>query len=613
MVRSATQRLEQACYPRGNARDLARRPTAWAAVTLAVACASTVHVQTPPPDDARRLLGSLADEYAAGYKSMFPGAEYFGQALPGSDALPDNSLAALAAWQRREDHWMSQLRGIDREAFWSTPEWAVLGYLRTTLETSIATRACRPELWPAHQYGWQTSLLEMLEIQPVGTKEARAQALKRWSQLPRFLETEIANLREGLRLGYSAPRKNVEMAISQLEALLAAALIDSQFWSPAKRDEDESFQRQWQDLVEAKLVPAARHYLVYLRDEYFAKSRTTIGVSANPGGVACYRAQISAYAASDLTPTTLFEIGQKEVAEREAKTMALARKVFGLDVPDLQAAKLKLDTDSRNRMAGRSEALAFVGDALARAQEAAPRWFGRVPRTPLTVVPYSDLEALSHPDARYQPAAKDGSRPARYRIDVTNPDSLKRAGLEDTAFHEGIPGHHLQMQIARERPGGHAYGDIAGLGAFIEGWARYAEGLADEMGLYSSDLDRLGAFAHLPTGLVVDPGIHALGWTREQAIAYVMEKQLGFSPEAAAAYVDRIAVMPGQMVSYGAGELAIRRLRSRGEIELGDHFDIRSFHQIVLSQGAMPLPMLGELVGRWIEGEKQREVSTEGR
>jgi uncharacterized protein (DUF885 family) len=164
----------------------------------------------------------------------------------------------------------------------------------------------------------------------------------------------------------------------------------------------------------------------------------------------------------------------------------------------------------------------------------------------------------------------------------------------------------MQMQIARELPGGHEYGDIAGVGAFIEGWARYAEGLADEMGLYSSDLDRLGAYAKPPTGLVVDPGIHAMGWTREQAIAYVIEKQLAFSPEASAAYVDRVAVSPGQMVSYGAGELAIRRLRARAEAELGDRFDLRAFHDVVLSQGAMTLPMLAELVDRWIQEERGR-------
>lgn len=156
----------------------------------------------PLAEDARGLIGRIADEYAAGYKAMFPGAEYFGQALPGGDALPDNSLAALAAWQRREDGWMSELLGIDGEALWGTPEWTVLGYLRTTLATCIAMRVCRTELWPAHQFGWQVSLLELLDIQLVGTAAAREQALARWSQLPRFLEIELVNLREGLRRGF---------------------------------------------------------------------------------------------------------------------------------------------------------------------------------------------------------------------------------------------------------------------------------------------------------------------------------------------------------------------------------------------------------------------------
>lgn len=583
------------------------RGVTWAALALLASCGGKMmHAQTAVYKEPRGQVRAIADDYARGYKAMFPDPEYFRRSGPGADTLPDNSLAAVSAWQRREDGWISQLSAIDQDALWGTPDWAVLGYLRTTLHASAATRSCRSELWPAHQYGWQTWLLEMLDVQPVGTREARVQALARWNTLPRYLDTELANLREGVRLGYTAPRKNIERAAAQLEALLATPVIESPFWSPAKRDADQAFQKQWRLLIEAEMVPATRRYLAYLRDEYLPKARTTISVSANPDGAACYRAQIGTYATADLDPKALFDMGQEEVAQREAKALTLARSVFGPDTPDLRTARSKLDKDPRNQMRDRAAVLSFVGDALRRARDAAPRWFSRVPQASLIVVPYSALEAMSHPDARYEPSARDGSRPARYRIDVTNLDALKRARLEDIAFHEGIPGHHMQMQLARELSGGREYGDIAGVGAFIEGWGRYSEGLADEMGLYSSDLDRLGAFALLPTGMVVDPGLHAMGWTREHAIAYVVEKQIGFSPEAAAAYVDRIAVAPGQMVSYGAGELAIRRSRSRAAAELGDRFDIRAFHDLVLSQGAITLPMLTALVGRWIDTEKAR-------
>ena len=252
--------------------------------------------RTAVPEDPRRRIHAIGDEYAAGYKAMFPGLESFRRTGAGADTLPDNSLAALSAWQRREDAWLAQLRGIDRDALWGTPEWTILGYLRTTLDASVARRSCRVELWPAHQDGWQTWLVDMLEVQPVGTKEARVQALARWRQLPRYLDTELSNLREGLGLGYSAPRTNVQRAIAQLEALLAVKLTESPFWGPAKRDADPSFQQQWRGLVEAEMVPATRRYLAYLRDEYLPRARMTIAVSANPDGVACYRAQLGTYA-----------------------------------------------------------------------------------------------------------------------------------------------------------------------------------------------------------------------------------------------------------------------------------------------------------------------------
>ena len=588
-----------------------RRPLATACLTLMLmlmaGCAGKLN---PPlgavPEDRQSRIRRIADEYAAGYNAMFPGPGNYARVGPGANSLPDNSLAGLSAWHRREDAWLAELRDLDPNALWGRPEWATLGYLRTTLQASIAMRSCRVELWPAHQFGWQTWLLEMLELQPVGTEEARVQALARWRHLPAFLDIELANLREGLRLGYSAPSHNIERAIGQLDALLAAKSTESTFWGPAKRDADPSFRQKWQTLVEVELLPATRRYLAYLRAEYLPKARKSIAISANPNGAACYRAQIAAYATPELDPPALFQLGQEEITKREAKVLALARNFLGTEVPDLRAAKLKLDSDPRNRMADRAEVLALVGAAIERARAAAPRWFARVPQAPLILAPFSDVEARSHPNGRYEPAEKDGSQPARYRIDVTNLDELKRADLEHTAFHEGFPGHHLQMQLARELPGMHEYGEVAGVGAFIEGWARYGEGLAEEMGLYTSDLDRLGALALMPTGLVVDPGIHALGWSRERAIAYVTEKIVGFSPEATAAYVDRIAVWPGSMVSYGAGELTIRRLRSRAQAELGERFDLRAFHELVLSQGAITLPMLSELVARWIDTQKQR-------
>jgi uncharacterized protein (DUF885 family) len=346
--------------------------------------------------------------------------------------------------------------------------------------------------------------------------------------LPRFLATEAANLREGLRLGYTAPRRNVERALTQLGALLALPMDSSPFGSPLRRDADVAFQAQWSKLAQTELLPATRRYRDFLRDQYAPRARTSLGIAGNPRGADCYRAQIWNNTTYELAPRELYQLGEELVAEREAKVLQLARAVFGDGVADLRATRKALDADPRNRFDSADEALRFTSQALARAEQSAPLWFTRIPRAPLTLVPYQDFEAKSHPSARYEPAAGDGSHPARFRIDITNFASLQRAEIEVTAFHEGIPGHHLQLGREPDLPTHPGPVDPRGLGAFLEGWARYGEGLADEMGLYSSDLDRLGAAAHLPTGLVVDPGIHAMNWSREQAVAWTMSHQVAF-------------------------------------------------------------------------------------
>jgi uncharacterized protein (DUF885 family) len=337
-----------------------------------------------------------------------------------------------------------------------------------------------------------------------------------------------------------------------------------------------------------------------LRDDYAPRARTSLGLQGLPNGEACYRAELLTYTTTDIEPRALYRRGEELVAQREAKGIELARRLYGSGIQDLRAIKTALDGDPRNRFASANEAMAFVTAAMERAASAAPRWFQRTPSSPLRLVPFDDFEAQTRPAARYECAAADGSRPARYRIDVTDFASLARAEVAHTTFHEGIPGHHLQVGLDCERGDLGPRADPTALASFIEGWGRYAESLADEMGLYNTDLERLGASLHLPTGLVVDPGVHALGWTREQAVAWVKQKQVSFSDDAAASYVDRIAVWPGQMVSYGVGELEILSLRREAEAALGARFDVRAFHAELLRHGAIPLPMARKAMTRWI-------------
>jgi uncharacterized protein (DUF885 family) len=218
------------------------------------------------------------------------------------------------------------------------------------------------------------------------------------------------------------------------------------------------------------------------------------------------------------------------------------------------------------------------------------------------IVPHPAFLERSASD-QYAPAAEDGSRPATYRINLYQPERTSRAGAEITAFHETYPGHHLQISAAQELPGAHDVTGLVSSGAFVEGWARYAEALAEEMGLYTDPAARVTRRIWPARGMVVDPGIHVMGWTREQAVRYLMEA--GRDRQSSETMVDRIAVLPGQLTAYDTGGLEIFALRERAERELGPAFDVRDFHDAVLGHGTITLPMLREAVDRWIASKKR--------
>jgi uncharacterized protein (DUF885 family) len=269
---------------------------------------------------------------------------------------------------------------------------------------------------------------------------------------------------------------------------------------------------------------------------------------------------------------------------------------------DVHGLLQRLRTDSQYTFRTREEMVDVATRAIARAKAAAPRWFGRTPTADMIVDPCQPFEEKSGCPGSYVPAAEDGSHPARYRINLRDPTHQPRATAEATAFHEGIPGHHFQLSLARERPEAHPLTRFVPLSGFSEGWGLYAEQLAEEMGLYSSDLDRMGRLSNdalRAARLVVDPGMHVLGWSREQAIEY-MAAHTAESRQAIESEVDRYIISPGQATAYMVGRLEIERLRHEAERRLGRAFDIRAFHDRVLENGSVPLPLLRENVERWI-------------
>lgn len=576
------------------------------ALTLAACGGKSTPTPAPAPAPPAQVAASsaevtrIADEVFAAYLKAFPaGAALSGLSGAPDDGLEDNSLAALAAWQAREDAWAKQLAAIDADALWGNPAWVTHGLLRELVDAARGARVCREELWPVNQLsGWQALVFQLAEKQRVGTPELRTAALARWRLIPRYLDNEIANAREGLRLGYSTPRLNVDLVIKQLDDLLKIAPRESPFFGPAKRDPE--LAAAWEPLLRDQIYPAIRRTHKFLVEEYRSRARTAIGIAANPNGAACYRAAFRRLTTLDRDPAETFKLGEQTVARNVAETKALAQKAFGTS--DLPAIVARLRDDPANHFRSRDEMLAFTRSAVERAGAVMGRVFPVVPKSPVTVEPVPAFLEATASDS-YEPPALDGSRPGVYRINLGHAAESLRSNLEVTAFHETYPGHHLQISIALEAPGQHPVHKLIWNSAYGEGWARYAEMLAEELGLYSNDMAKIHRRLWPARGMVIDPGLHLRGWTPEQAIAFAKESGR-FTDREVAALIPRVTVWPAQLTAYDTGGLEIRALRAQAEKALGARFDLRRFHQAALANGAVTLPMLRTIIERWIAAEQ---------
>jgi uncharacterized protein (DUF885 family) len=571
--------------------------------TLACAPRSVPRAALDPGEAVTRL----ADEYVAAFFARSPEAATR-RGVPEADhgRVIDNSLQAIARWQEREDAWLAQLRAIDPAPLAGRPEWQEYGILREVLEGSIVVRACRMELWDVSTApsGWQAGYAALAGLQPVGSVELRAQAIARARALPRFVDTETDRLRLGLALGYSAPRVIVEGVIRQLDGLLATPPDSSPFASPALRDSTPGFRAELVRAIADELLPAIRRHRSFLAEEYLPRARPTIGVSAIRNGERCYRAAVRRFTTLDLPPEDIFRAGEREMAAITAETRVLLQRRFGSD--DVAAGFRRLREDSGLTYGSRQQVIDVSSAAIERGRAAMARWFGIVPRAPVVVREHPEFRQREGAVAQYSGPPDDGSRPGIFWITTYRPDRIPRSYGEATAFHEGIPGHHLQVAIAVERTGVHPVTRHFGFSGFSEGWALYAERLADEMGLYSDDVARLGLLsseAWRAARLVVDAGMHARGWTREQAVDY-LTAHTAMSPLQVQGEVDRYISWPGQATAYMLGNLEIRALRREAERRLGARFDIRRFHDAVLGHGSVTLPMLRAQVEGWLQQEE---------
>lgn len=568
-----------------------------AALLLLVATLVACSAPRPQPVAATAMVDDIADRYYAWALALAPEQAYFaGVAIERHDGLRDISPAALARQHADEDAFHAELAAVDVKSLAGTPQWVTYVLMRQELHAQVERRVCRQELWDVNQMGgWHLGYPQIATMQPVETADQREQALRRWSAYPAFIEQATDNLRSGVAQGYTAPKAVVKRVIAQLDGVLELSVDDSPYYSMAARTEDAAFAASLRRVLETQIYPALRAYRIYLEESYKPVAREALSITANPGGAACYEASLHAYTTLDRSGKAVFDLGLETVNANRERVVALGMPSYGRDefAAILEAAK----NDPRDDFTSKEDVLAFAEDAVRRAERAMPAWVGRMPTQLAEVVPFPEHEEGTGRSARYEPG--NDERPGRYRIPLHKPETQSRGNVETTAFHEVWPGHHLQVAVASAGAAKHPVTKLIWFSGPGEGWARYSEALAEEMGLYSTTSGPILRRAWPARGMVVDPGLHLFGWTREQAVAFMLEAGR-FSPEQADAMVDRIAILPGQLTAYDSGGLEIRALRRESEAALGDDFDIREFHDRVLEHGTIPLGDLRWHIESWI-------------
>lgn len=587
-----------------------RATTAWLGSALVLCCsvASGAVASDATPAASPSQVVAIADEYMAALARAFPEAGTEND-LPGTDhgALSDNTAAGLRHWRSYEDSVLARL-GTTSATAGAAPDRLLHAILLDEVQRNIGTRVCRLELWGVASYvnGWQARLTDLARVQPVGNDAARAAALRRARAIPRYIDNEIALLQEGLRQGYSSPKVIVKEVVSQLDALLSTPPAQSPFSAPAERDATPAFVAEYHGIVRDEINPAIRRYRDYLQRTYLPQAREALGVAANPGGRDCYAAVLRQFSTVPISADAVYESGLQQIRELDVQMRPLAQKLAGTE--DISQAMHAVVTAPRFMYGTSEEIVATAQAAQDRASAAMPRAFGLYTTVPVQIQPYPEFRARAGAPGQYQPPPEDGSRPPIHLINTWDPTHKSRAGTESTTFHETWPGHHQQGMVALNAQAQHKLVRMLFNSGFGEGWALYAERVADELGLYSGDIDRFGYLASAKfraARMVIDAGIHTRGMGYDEAVSFLTQ-QGTLSPNEVIGEVNRYISWPGQAPSYMIGNLEILRLRAAAQQQLGPRFDIRAFHDQVLGHGMVTLPLLSQLVDEWTQQTAHR-------
>jgi uncharacterized protein (DUF885 family) len=587
----------------------------FATAILSVLIVSTVvSAAEPTAADLDKRRKALDDLIAEQWEYQLRTSPEYASIL-GDKRYNDKSSDVSEAAQRRDAE--QTRRFIRRFESISPPGFSE----REKLNRELMLRNLRDDVEQYQLKSWEMPVTQMSGIHlmaaqlpsllPFATTKDYDDYIARLRNFPKQVDDTLAIMRKGMRDRLMPPTFLLEKVAGQAQEIAATPADKSPFalplskFPPSVSESDRARIRTAMiDAISTSVLPAYAKFATMVRNEYAPAGRSEVGMWSLPNGAALYAMRVRQSTTTKLTPEQIHEIGLKEVARIEGEMREIARK---LGYSDLKAFDAAVDKNPDLRPKSREQILDIYRKYEDQMYAQLPKLFGRLPRAKLEVVPMESFREKNAAAADYNEGSPDGSRPGRINVNTNDPTERKTITMESTAYHEGVPGHHMQISIAQELTDLPNFRRQGGYTAFVEGWALYSEKLGKEVGFYQdpyNDFGRLNDEMLRAIRLVVDTGLHSKKWTRKQVVQFFHDHS-AIDEVDVQSETDRYIVWPGQALGYKVGQLKITELRERARTELGDRFDIRAFHDEVLGAGALPLEVLEKRVDDWIASQKQ--------
>lgn len=546
--------------------------------------------------NADKIVVEIADSYYSHLRNGYYPSSIECDSLLNRPVLNVYSAGNLAWKESFEDSIYAELLKVNGKDILSQSNLFTYLVLKEELEQIIDLRICMKHLWNVNpKDGIHIQLLNAIEEERFEDDAQKQMALDRWRKAPELIEREISNLKMGISRGYSMPKGVVRIVISQLNKMLREEEIYSVFISPALGTNDQDFIKDWKALIDKNVVSSLMTYRSYLIADYMVHARDNGSVLSLPNGIECYNALIRRNTSLDISGHEIFEKGQAQVLINKYKVSVLGKDLYGTDIYENIIA---LNREAgKNFFSSETDVLRYVDSLITQAKRQCRFWFEHIPNAKVFIEAYRGFE---YGAGELVPESYSGT--SYFKINTSYQVKETKADCQILTFHETYPGHHLQMYYAERNDNIHPIVKALDFAVFEEGWARYAEELAEEMGLYSDLKSNIERRSWSGRAMVIDTGVHLFGWTKQDVIDYVLEA--GLDPKVGAGLYYRSLFWPAQLTSYGIGGMEFIALRNRAEEQLKEAFDVRQFHTKLLENGSVPLSVLRYSIQNWIDSKQ---------